>query len=112
MAAAMSDAELFEVNMAAATADYTVAPRLDYRTIKEVNGPLVILENCKVSARATRAQCPPPPPSPPPCVRTLPPPPPSLSLSLSLALAPAVPQVRRDRQHSAARRLNADRSSP
>ena len=87
MAAAMSDAELFEVNMAAATADYTVAPRLDYRTIKEVNGPLVILENCKVSARAKRAQCPPPPPSPPPCVRTLTSPP-SLSLSPSLSLLP------------------------
>ena len=47
-AAKLSDAELYELNVAAASADYSVEPRLDYRTIKEVNGPLVILENCKV----------------------------------------------------------------
>jgi V-type H+-transporting ATPase subunit B len=46
-AAKLSDAELYELNVAAASADYSVEPRLDYRTIKEVNGPLVILENCK-----------------------------------------------------------------
>ena len=31
----------------AVTRDYIVEPRLEYRTIQEVNGPLVILENVK-----------------------------------------------------------------
>jgi len=35
------------VNAAAALRDYQVNPRLDYRTITNVNGPLVILENVK-----------------------------------------------------------------
>ncbi|CBK24668.2 uncharacterized protein [Blastocystis hominis] len=37
----------FEVNAAAAMRDYYVEPRLDYRTISGVNGPLVVLENVK-----------------------------------------------------------------
>jgi len=35
------------VNTAAAVRDYNVAPRIDYRTITKVDGPLVILENVK-----------------------------------------------------------------
>jgi len=34
-------------HIAAVTRDYTVEPRLDYRTVRGVNGPLVILENVK-----------------------------------------------------------------
>jgi len=37
----------FEAHVAAVTRDYTVKPRLDYRTVRDVNGPLVILENVK-----------------------------------------------------------------
>jgi V-type H+-transporting ATPase subunit B len=35
------------INAAAAVRDYSVDPRLEYRTIAGVNGPLVILENVK-----------------------------------------------------------------
>lgn len=35
------------INAAAAVRDYSVDPRLEYRTISAVNGPLVILENVK-----------------------------------------------------------------
>lgn len=35
------------INAAAAVRDYNVQPRLEYRTIAGVNGPLVILENVK-----------------------------------------------------------------
>ena len=35
------------MNAAAAVRDYTVEPRLEYRTISGVQGPLVILENVK-----------------------------------------------------------------
>ena len=35
------------INAAAAVRDYSVEPRLEYRTISAVNGPLVILENVK-----------------------------------------------------------------
>ena len=38
--------------VAAATRDYVVKPRLEYRTVQGVNGPLVILE-----VRAARAPC-------------------------------------------------------
>ena len=35
------------INAAAVVRDYQVKPRLDYRTIAGVNGPLVILDNVK-----------------------------------------------------------------
>eukprot|EP01127_Copromyxa_protea_P001463 TRINITY_DN11447_c0_g1_i1.p1 TRINITY_DN11447_c0_g1~~TRINITY_DN11447_c0_g1_i1.p1 ORF type:complete len:504 (+),score=116.57 TRINITY_DN11447_c0_g1_i1:143-1654(+) len=38
---------MFEQHVAAVTRDYIVEPRLDYRTVRGVNGPLVILENVK-----------------------------------------------------------------
>jgi len=41
------DFKLAASNAAAALRDYQVNPRLDYRTITNVNGPLVILENVK-----------------------------------------------------------------
>eukprot|EP01106_Pelomyxa_sp_JSP_P006583 TRINITY_DN2062_c0_g1_i15.p1 TRINITY_DN2062_c0_g1~~TRINITY_DN2062_c0_g1_i15.p1 ORF type:complete len:183 (-),score=42.41 TRINITY_DN2062_c0_g1_i15:56-604(-) len=37
----------FKVHASAVTRDYIVNPRLDYRTVTGVNGPLVILENIK-----------------------------------------------------------------
>eukprot|EP00164_Ancoracysta_twista_P002658 GFYU01003535.1.p1 GENE.GFYU01003535.1~~GFYU01003535.1.p1 ORF type:complete len:496 (+),score=160.70 GFYU01003535.1:59-1546(+) len=40
-------ADGFAVNAAAVTRDYYVNPRLEYRTVQGVNGPLVILENVK-----------------------------------------------------------------
>lgn len=40
-------AEAALVNAAAATRDYRVAPRLDYRTVAGVEGPLVILDDVK-----------------------------------------------------------------
>ncbi|CAO1632921.1 unnamed protein product [Sympodiomycopsis kandeliae] len=43
----MSDQELFEINAKAAVKNYDVDPRLDYRTVSAVNGPLVILDNVK-----------------------------------------------------------------
>ncbi|KAJ9478324.1 V-type proton ATPase subunit B [Pseudozyma hubeiensis] len=43
----MSDRELFEVNAKAAAKNYSVDPRLDYRTVSAINGPLVVLENVK-----------------------------------------------------------------
>jgi V-type H+-transporting ATPase subunit B len=42
-----------KVEIDAATRDYIVKPRLDYRTVQGVNGPLVILE---VSRRSLTAQ--------------------------------------------------------
>ena len=39
--------EQFNMNAAAAAKEYKVEPRLDYRTIAGVNGPLVILDNVK-----------------------------------------------------------------
>ena len=36
-----------QINAAAAVRNYSVEPRLEYRTIAGVNGPLVILENVK-----------------------------------------------------------------
>ncbi|KAF0486754.1 V-type proton ATPase subunit B [Gigaspora margarita] len=39
--------ESFKINAAAVTRNYTVQPRIDYRTISSVNGPLVILDNVK-----------------------------------------------------------------
>lgn len=45
--ARMSDRELFELNSRAAVQNYDVEPRLDYRTVSAINGPLVILDNVK-----------------------------------------------------------------
>lgn len=42
-----SSKEVAMINAAAATRDYSVDPRLEYRTIAGVQGPLVILENVK-----------------------------------------------------------------
>jgi V-type H+-transporting ATPase subunit B len=38
---------MHNTNTAAVVRDYNVAPRIDYRTITKVDGPLVILENVK-----------------------------------------------------------------
>lgn len=38
----------YQVHSAAVTRDYIVEPRLEYRTVCGVNGPLVILDNVKV----------------------------------------------------------------
>jgi V-type H+-transporting ATPase subunit B len=40
--------QAFQANAAAVTRNYYVEPRVDYRTISGVNGPLVILENVKL----------------------------------------------------------------
>jgi len=42
-----SKSKAFAANVAAAIRDYHVNPRLDYRTVSGVNGPLVILDNVK-----------------------------------------------------------------
>ena len=36
-----------EENVAAAARDYNIAPRIDYRTVLDVEGPLVVLDNVK-----------------------------------------------------------------
>lgn len=36
-----------KIHASAATRDYNVAPRADYRTVCKVDGPLVILDNVK-----------------------------------------------------------------
>jgi len=43
----MTAAEAFQLNAAAVSRDYVHQPRLDYRTVAGVNGPLVILDNVK-----------------------------------------------------------------
>ncbi|CAN6644249.1 V-type proton ATPase subunit B [Trichomonascus vanleenenianus] len=43
----LSDKELYALNKAAVTQDFSVKPRLSYNTVSAVNGPLVILENVK-----------------------------------------------------------------
>jgi V-type H+-transporting ATPase subunit B len=35
------------VNQLAAARDYNIAPRIDYRTVVKVDGPLVVLDNVK-----------------------------------------------------------------
>ncbi|KAE8211476.1 hypothetical protein CF319_g6638 [Tilletia indica] len=45
--ARLSDQELFQINASAAVKNYSVEPRVDYRTVSAVNGPLVILDNVK-----------------------------------------------------------------
>lgn len=42
-----SDFEAFNINREAAEHDYVLKPRLDYRTVSAVNGPLVILDKVK-----------------------------------------------------------------
>lgn len=37
----------FDINATAATRDYKITPRIDYRTVVKVDGPLVILDNVK-----------------------------------------------------------------
>lgn len=39
--------KLHEINKLAATRDYNITPRVDYRTVIKVDGPLVILDNVK-----------------------------------------------------------------
>lgn len=39
--------KMHKINAEAALRDYNVAPRLDYRTVVRVDGPLVILDNVK-----------------------------------------------------------------
>jgi V-type H+-transporting ATPase subunit B len=36
-----------QTNAAAATRDYSVTPRVDYRTVLDVEGPLVVLNDVK-----------------------------------------------------------------
>ncbi|GAA5884320.1 hypothetical protein JCM6882_002226 [Rhodosporidiobolus microsporus] len=43
----ISDKEAYAVNASAAARRYDINPRLDYRTVSAVNGPLVVLDNVK-----------------------------------------------------------------
>lgn len=43
----MDNSELFNTNLQAVTRDYKITPRIDYRTVIKVDGPLVILDNVK-----------------------------------------------------------------
>ena len=43
----MHNAELFNTNVQAVTREYNITPRIDYRTVVKVDGPLVILDNVK-----------------------------------------------------------------
>jgi len=43
----MDKGDLFHTNVQAVTRDYNITPRLDYRTVIKVDGPLVILDNVK-----------------------------------------------------------------
>ena len=43
----MDKGEAFNTNIQAVTRDYTITPRIDYRTVVKVDGPLVILDNVK-----------------------------------------------------------------
>jgi hypothetical protein len=43
----MSSPTTFDVNAQAASRDYSITPRIDYRTVVKVDGPLVILDNVK-----------------------------------------------------------------
>ena len=40
-------AEGMEQHIKAVTTDYNIAPRIDYRTVLDVEGPLVVLDNVK-----------------------------------------------------------------
>jgi hypothetical protein len=43
----MDKGDLFNTNLQAVTRDYNITPRIDYRTVVKVDGPLVILDNVK-----------------------------------------------------------------
>ena len=43
----MNRADLLHTNIQAVTRDYNITPRIDYRTVVKVDGPLVILDNVK-----------------------------------------------------------------
>ena len=43
----------YEQNVAAVTRDYNIAPRVDYRTVIKVDGPLVVLDNVKFPKSST-----------------------------------------------------------
>merc|ERR1712048_257344 len=47
MADVAAERAAFQVHKAAVTRDYIVKPRIEYNTVKGVNGPLVILDNVK-----------------------------------------------------------------
>ena len=47
MSLTLNENEAFAENVRAVTTDYNIAPRIDYRTVKDVEGPLVVLENIK-----------------------------------------------------------------
>ena len=43
----MESSETFQANYSAVTRNYSISPRIDYRTVVKVDGPLVILDNVK-----------------------------------------------------------------
>ena len=43
----LDNSKLSEINRLAAVRDYNITPRVDYRTVIKVDGPLVILDNVK-----------------------------------------------------------------
>lgn len=43
----MNASDAYKENVAAATRNYNITPRVDYRTVMKVDGPLVILDNVK-----------------------------------------------------------------
>lgn len=47
MEAVTDKMKAFQINKTAAEEDYILKPRLDYRTVSAVNGPLVVLDNVK-----------------------------------------------------------------
>jgi V-type H+-transporting ATPase subunit B len=47
MSLKVTEQQAFDANFDAVTTDYNIAPRIDYRTVKDVEGPLVVLENVK-----------------------------------------------------------------
>jgi V-type H+-transporting ATPase subunit B len=47
MSLKVTEQDAFNANFDAVTTDYNIAPRIDYRTVKDVEGPLVVLENVK-----------------------------------------------------------------
>lgn len=49
----VSNSDVRAIHAAAVTRDYIMDPRIEYRTVSGVNGPLVILDNVKVSHART-----------------------------------------------------------
>ena len=43
----MEKLDAYSTNVQAVTRDYNITPRIDYRTVVKVDGPLVILDNVK-----------------------------------------------------------------